>query len=99
MDSGLPVLVGFPGLVLAKLSDEHAQVEVDRAHPAFLAAEAEGPEAVQRWLEATLPPLGAKVRVIPGHCDPTVNLHDFLVAVRGDVVEDVWEVAARSPGL
>jgi D-serine deaminase-like pyridoxal phosphate-dependent protein len=44
--------------------------------------------------------LGQKVRLIPGHCDPTVNLHDWYVCVRGmsgpdAVVEDVWPVAAR----
>ncbi|WP_416896725.1 MAG: DSD1 family PLP-dependent enzyme [Minwuia sp.] len=41
------------------------------------------------------PPLGGKVRLIPGHCDPTVNLHDWYVAVRGDVVEALWPVTAR----
>lgn len=39
--------------------------------------------------------LGAKVRLVPGHCDPTVNLHDWLVAVRGESVKAVWPVAAR----
>ncbi len=39
--------------------------------------------------------LGDRVRLIPGHCDPTVNLHDWYVAVRGDVVEEVWRVDAR----
>lgn len=39
--------------------------------------------------------VGEKIRLIPGHCDPTVNLHDWLVAVRGDRVEEVWSVDAR----
>jgi D-serine deaminase-like pyridoxal phosphate-dependent protein len=39
--------------------------------------------------------VGDKVRLIPGHCDPTVNLHDWLIVMRGNVVEDVWPVAAR----
>jgi D-serine deaminase-like pyridoxal phosphate-dependent protein len=42
--------------------------------------------------------LGEKLRLIPGHCDPTVNLHDWLVAVRGDRVEAVWPVVARGVG-
>ncbi len=29
------------------------------------------------------PRLGDKVLLIPGHCDPTVNLHDWYVGVRG----------------
>jgi len=39
--------------------------------------------------------VGDKVRLIPGHCDPTVNLHDWLVAIRGEQVEEVWPVLAR----
>ncbi len=39
--------------------------------------------------------VGDKVRLVPGHCDPTVNLHDWLLAVRGGRVEEVWPVAAR----
>ena len=39
--------------------------------------------------------LGDRVRLIPGHCDPTVNLHDWYVAVRDSVVEEVWRVDAR----
>jgi D-serine deaminase-like pyridoxal phosphate-dependent protein len=36
---------------------------------------------------------GDKLKLIPGHCDPTVNLHDWLIACRGDKVEAVWPVA------
>jgi D-serine deaminase-like pyridoxal phosphate-dependent protein len=41
------------------------------------------------------PALGEKVRLIPGHCDPTVNLHDWFVCVRGGRVEALWPVSAR----
>jgi D-serine deaminase-like pyridoxal phosphate-dependent protein len=41
----------------------------------------------------TLP--GDRVWLIPGHCDPTVNLYDWIVGVRGARVECVWPVAAR----
>ena len=30
-----------------------------------------------------LPELGDTVWLVPGHCDPTVNLHDHYVALRG----------------
>ncbi len=33
--------------------------------------------------QAALPALGEVVWLIPGHCDPTVNLHDWMVGVRG----------------
>lgn len=41
------------------------------------------------------PELGTKLRLIPGHCDPTFNLHDSIVAVRGQYVEAVWPISAR----
>lgn len=34
-----------------------------------------------------LPELGDTVWLIPGHCDPTVNLHDRLVVVRGGLAQ------------
>jgi 3-hydroxy-D-aspartate aldolase len=39
--------------------------------------------------------LGDKVRLIPGHCDPTVNLYDWYVCVRNDRVEQLWPITAR----
>ena len=39
--------------------------------------------------------LGDRLRLVPGHCDPTVNLHDWYVGVRGGVVAALWPVAAR----
>ena len=39
--------------------------------------------------------IGDKVRLIPGHCDPTVNLYDWYVCVRGDRVEALWPIVAR----
>jgi D-serine deaminase-like pyridoxal phosphate-dependent protein len=49
---------------------------------------------------AVPPARGDKVLLVPGHCDPTVNLHDWYVGVRGlgtagARVECVWPVAAR----
>jgi D-serine deaminase-like pyridoxal phosphate-dependent protein len=39
--------------------------------------------------------LGDKALLVPGHCDPTVALHDWIVAVRDGRVEDVWPIDAR----
>jgi D-serine deaminase-like pyridoxal phosphate-dependent protein len=36
-----------------------------------------------------------RVWLIPGHCDPTFNLYDWIVGYRGDIVEIVWPIAAR----
>lgn len=49
-----------------------------------------------------LPALGDTVWLVPGHCDPTVNLHDHLIAVRGGLytgrVEAIWPIDARGAG-
>lgn len=42
--------------------------------------------------------LGDKVRLVPGHIDPTINLHDWLVGFRGERIEVVWPVLARGRG-
>ena len=39
--------------------------------------------------------VGDKLRLIPGHCDPTANVHDWYVGVRNGKVETVWPVSAR----
>jgi 3-hydroxy-D-aspartate aldolase len=36
-----------------------------------------------------------KLKLVPGHCDPTCNVHDWYVGVRNGVVEVVWPVSAR----
>jgi D-serine deaminase-like pyridoxal phosphate-dependent protein len=41
------------------------------------------------------PALGEKLLLVPGHCDPTVNMHDWFVCVRKGVVEALWPVTAR----
>ena len=39
--------------------------------------------------------LNERLMLIPGHCDPTVNLYDWFVGVRNGRVETVWPVTAR----
>jgi 3-hydroxy-D-aspartate aldolase len=36
-----------------------------------------------------------KLKLVPGHCDPTCNVHDWYVGLRGGKVEVVWPVSAR----
>ncbi|MCL2429347.1 MAG: alanine racemase, partial [Alphaproteobacteria bacterium] len=45
--------------------------------------------------ETASPKLGEKLRLVPGHCDPTVDRYDWYVCVRAGRVECVWPVAAR----
>ena len=50
-------------------------------------------------MRVSLPALGETVWLVPGHCDPTVNLHDRYVVVRGGlaagVVAALWPIEAR----
>jgi 3-hydroxy-D-aspartate aldolase len=55
------------------------------------------PGATYRWggdefgyVDGAKVGLGDRVRFLPPHCDPTVNLYDRMYACRGDKVEAVW---------
>ena len=39
--------------------------------------------------------INEKLKLVPGHCDPTCNVHDWYVGVRNGKVEAVWPVSAR----
>ena len=39
--------------------------------------------------------INEKLRLVPGHCDPTCNIHDWYVGVRNGKVETLWPVSAR----
>lgn len=86
IDSGLPTVHALPGqarLEFVNGGDEHGILKPLDYGGAL----------------PTLPELGETVWLIPGHCDPTVNLHDHLIVVRGGIaagqVEAVVAVDAR----
>ncbi|MEL6316403.1 MAG: 3-hydroxy-D-aspartate aldolase BhcC [Pseudomonadota bacterium] len=39
--------------------------------------------------------INEKLRLVPGHCDPTCNVHDWYVGVRNGKVETLWPITAR----
>ena len=39
--------------------------------------------------------LGSVVACVTPHCDPTINLHDYLHVVRQDTVVDIWQIVGR----
>ncbi len=101
------------GVSFGVTTDEHSTLVVDRQEPAVSAALAATDAQPQLVFDAVLPPLGAKVLLVPGHCDPTVNLHDFLVPFSAPesgvhdeeqpllpaaTVQDLWIVHGRSSG-
>jgi 3-hydroxy-D-aspartate aldolase len=40
-------------------------------------------------------PLGSTVACVTPHCDPTINLHDYLHVVRDDAIVDIWQIVGR----
>ena len=39
--------------------------------------------------------VGDKLKLVPCHCDPTCNVHDWYVGVRNGKVEALWPITAR----
>jgi D-serine deaminase-like pyridoxal phosphate-dependent protein len=84
-------------------------VTTDAGFKAFSTDRGYGPEvlghpgATYRWggdefgyVDGAKLSLGDRVRFIPPHCDPTVNLYDRIYAMRGDRVEAIWPVKRLS---
>jgi 3-hydroxy-D-aspartate aldolase len=40
-------------------------------------------------------PLASIVAFVTPHCDPTINLHDYLHVVRHDTIVDIWQIVGR----
>ena len=36
-----------------------------------------------------------RVRLVTSHCDPTVNLYDYMFPVQDGMVREIWPIAAR----
>ena len=39
--------------------------------------------------------IGDKVDIVPSHCCTTMNTHDIVYAVRGEQVQDIWQITGR----
>ena len=97
------VMSASPGHVVVDAGHKSHAIEsgLPRVHGEAL--EATGCNDEHTTLRATsgapLPALGATLWLIPGHCDPTVNLHDWMVGVRGGLqagtVAELIRVDAR----
>ena len=98
----LATVMSAPKQGLAVLDAGHKAVAVDSGLPVVWqrpdiryvsASDEHGKLSVGS--ETTMPKLGEKLRLVPGHCDPTVDRYDWYVGVRGGRVECLWPVAAR----
>jgi D-serine deaminase-like pyridoxal phosphate-dependent protein len=63
--------------------------------PGLRYAKAADEHGVLESADAAAVSIGDVLHLVPGHCDPTVNLYDDLVCFRGDRVEARWPIAAR----
>ncbi len=79
IDSGLPRVHGFDG---------QAQLEY---------ANGGDEHGILRPVGAghVIPDIGHVLWLIPGHCDPTVNLHDFMIGVRGGLLKGTVDKIIR----
>jgi 3-hydroxy-D-aspartate aldolase len=81
-DAGLKVLSADSGLPVVYGRDDVKYVNCSDEHGVI-----EDKRGVLRVNE--------KLNLVPGHCDPTCNLHDWYVGVRNGKVEVVWPISAR----
>jgi 3-hydroxy-D-aspartate aldolase len=42
--------------------------------------------------------INQRLKLVPGHCDPTCNMHDWYVGIRNGRVESLWPISARGKG-
>ena len=90
----LPFIGRRPATVVAATSDPQVLAFLWQRPDLRYAKAADEHGALVTPNEAALA-LGDILLLVPGHCDPTVNLYDELVCFRGDRVEAIWPIAAR----
>jgi D-serine deaminase-like pyridoxal phosphate-dependent protein len=73
---------------------DHALPEVDGIPGAKVTA-FNDEHAVIALPERARMTIGDRIRLIPSHTDPTVNLHDVFYVIDGERVVDIWPIAAR----
>jgi D-serine deaminase-like pyridoxal phosphate-dependent protein len=86
MDSGLKSMAteAGPPKILSGAAEGSTTRFMGDEHCAVIAPE--GQEA---------PALGARIVLVPPHCDPTVNLYDAYHIVKGETLVDIWTIAGR----
>ena len=83
LDCGVKTLVGEKGTPLIQGLRPAKKCNLSEEHSIWFYKHAKGDLNI-----------GDKVRVLPGHCCSTVNMHDHYYVLQGDRVVDVWEISA-----
>jgi 3-hydroxy-D-aspartate aldolase len=98
----LATVMSMPSKSIAVVDAGHKAVSVDSGFPTiwqrpdirYVGASDEHGK-LEVGSETAGPKLGEKLRLVPGHCDPTVDRYDWYVGVRNGRVECLWPIAAR----
>lgn len=96
------ISTAVPGQAVLDVGYKGAAVDSGPPVPVSPASEVIGmsdEHTLLRQPERTPLKVGDRVILLPGHVDPTVNLHDWFVGVREGRVEALWPIAARGAGL
>jgi D-serine deaminase-like pyridoxal phosphate-dependent protein len=98
----LATVMSAPRRGVAVVDAGHKAIAVDSGLPTVWGRDGIGftgasdEHGTLKWTEATnAPDVGETLRLVPGHCDPTVDRYDWFVGVRNGRVECLWPVAAR----
>jgi len=95
VDAGSKSLFAEPARRAFALSDYEGYGYIREAPIARIASLSEEHGVVHVPDGVAFPEIGARIRIIPNHVCPAVNLHDELTVVDGEVVVEQWPVAAR----
>lgn len=72
---------------------------MDQGNPVFVGFEGVPVQMSEEHAQFTVPDhslrLNDRLRLIPGHCCTTMNLHDRLYVIDGDNVTDIWPIVSR----
>lgn len=98
----LSTVMSVPRTGVAVLDAGHKAVTIDSGlpllwkRPELSYVDASDEHGTLAYDDGAQPPLlGEKVRLVPGHCDPTVDRYDWYVGVRNGRVESIWPISAR----
>lgn len=91
-DAGAPQPLDLPGVRFRFAGDEHGVLLP------MTEASADGHGVAAGLAELVgggVPPVGARVRFAPPHCDPTVNLYDAFWVLEDGMISARWPISAR----
>ena len=98
----LATVISQPRPGVAVVDAGHKAVAIDAGlpqvwqHPNLTYAGASDEHGRILIAENTTPPkVGQKLRLTPGHCDPTVDRYDWYIGIRNNKVESIWPIPAR----